>query len=326
MPIKPFFNSCRTAHDFLISLLYSISYTSGPTYYFSKPGSLLELGYVFSTLDIPSIFNISAPDVLLINKAKKIVLAIDCKSDTVDPDNIVRKFGYEFQEAIRVLLRDDAKEFRMEFGVFTFEKYVRDFENIVMQIRSNTTYELFIWYTTERPLFIPDENAQAFFIRKYFSNSFHYNHCDNILDDYLTNGIIIREDQIRCNNLADKDAERPAVFYEVSLFLFQRAIQKPGETIFLGKLIDEIKANYQSPVSRRVLIGVIRDIIEVFPQIAELEEKSMLVKFKKQKLKNFNIEEFQSIRQKVLYMNEKEYYEFIKNLKREKKEKKQAKT
>ncbi|MHA1505969.1 MAG: hypothetical protein ACTSR0_02085 [Candidatus Asgardarchaeia archaeon] len=249
MPIKPFFNSCRTAHDFLISLLYSISYTSGPT---SRPGSLLELGYIFSTLDIPGIFNISAPDVLLINKAKKIVLAIECKSGAVDPDNIINKFGDEVQEAIRTLLKDDTKKFRIEFGIFTYEKLVGDFESIVQKLRSSTTYELFIWYTTERPLFLPDGSTQAFFIRKHFSDDFRYVHSDSILDNYLTNGIIVREDQIRCNHLADKDAERPAIFYELSLFLLQRAVQKPGETVFLHDLTDEIKVNYQSPISRSV--------------------------------------------------------------------------
>ena len=324
MPIKLFFNSFRTAHDFLISLLYSISYTSGPTYYSSRPGSLLELGYVFSTLDIPGIFNISAPDVLLINKAKKIVLAIECKSGTVDPDNIVKKFGDDVQEAIRILLKDENKEFHMEFGIFTYEKFVGDFESIVQKIRLNTTYELFIWYTTERPLFLPDGSTQAFFIRKHFSDDLLYIHSDSTLDNYLTNGIIVREDQIRCNHLADKDAERPAIFYEVSLFLLQRAVQKPGETVFLRDLIDEIKVNYQSPISRSVLQEVIKDVFEVFPQIAE-QERSGVVKFKKRKLSNLNIEEFHSIRQRALCMDEKEYKEFIKSLRKEREKKKQTK-
>ncbi len=160
---------CFDPHKFLISLIYSLSYAPIGASRRGHPGSLLELGYIFTSIDIPAFFNIPGPDLLLVNKIKKIVLAIDCKG-SVDTGNIdgatkriIEKFSKKSEEYIRLLLNDTTKDYIIEnviytnLKIFDYNVYVGSFGNKEIDfICEKNGKKLYI----QAAYLIPDENVK----------------------------------------------------------------------------------------------------------------------------------------------------------------------
>jgi len=311
---------CRSPHEFLTSIVYSLSYAP-PKRGSVLRQSLLEHGYIFTAMDMSFIYNKPAPDFLLVNKPQKIVLAVECKGNIISDnrtDKILRKFNDEVFNAINAIVHDNNGEFETEIVIHTFDIYAEDYVDVAEYIKSSLDMNVILWTTTASPQVIASpstgEHEECYTLRKYLSSRYSANHKDNSLDKLLHGGIVIRENEIICNPLVDPDVEDSILFYEISDYLLRTALldEYRGTSIQAIILTQKIKHDYQSPIPVGRIIKIIQCVFEVFPWLGTFKSSENRIIFKK-KLSP-KIEEFWDIRNKVLRMNKKEFWEYIRKI------------
>jgi len=311
---------CRDPHEFLISVIYSLSYAStvkGPMLH----RSLLDLGYTFTALDIPSIFRMPAPDLLLVSRLKKTVIAVECKGGTVEGSNLRSKFSDKVVEAIRHIVHDRKGEYRVEFVVNTFDIYADHYMDVIQEISKDSGKDILLWTTSAVPQVMADSTvgspAEYYTLRKYVTPSYSVRHIDNDLDELLTQGVLIGEDKIVCNSLVNPEVRYPVLFYEVSGYILHTALSDRyrGQRIKIMDFVNSIKCDYQSPVERDRLRRVIIDVFEVFPELGEVKSSSQEIVFKRRP--RINIERFYEIREKIVNMTTNDAKRYVRELKTE---------
>lgn len=297
MQQRPSEIKCEDPHVFLTSVIYSLSYSATQTAISGQPASFIELGYIFTSLDVPAVTNIPAPDLLLVNKVKKIVLAVDCKTGIVEPENLEKKFSEDTDNIIRQLLSDNRQEYVIEHGVFTFEDCCRDFEKITKKIYETTGKKFFIWYTSRRGQILSDEAIEVFPVKKYASSTYNYVHVDEDLDKIISRGLSIKEDRIRCNPLLDPHPKYRLVFLELAMYLIQISLKMIDQEkeIVIYRLTKMIKSDYQSPIQHATLRKILIDVVMVFNEIAELKANNTIIVFKKKPKYNSVLEKYYKI-------------------------------
>ena len=262
-----------------MSIIYSLSYRVKSIGHSFIPSSFIELGYVFSSIEIPGIRNIPAPDLLLINKTRKIVIALECKSDVTSIKEILKKFSNEVESSIRILLEDKEKVYVIEYVLHTFDIYAEKYEEEISKMTNKQ--KIFLWSTTARSQVLYPEGYETYTLRKHPIKKFNFKHTDEKLEEMLSNGIAIKEDQIVCNPLLDINPPYRVVFFEVIRYISGKALSLRGQEIPLKKLVEDIKQDYQSPISREFLFRVIKDVLKVFDELAELKSSESIAYFKK---------------------------------------------
>ncbi len=312
---------CRNPHEFLISVVYSLSYAStvrGPALHHS----LLGLGYIFSALDIPTIFNISAPDFLLINTQHKTVIAVECKGDIVENsklDKLKEKFSERVVDAVRSAVQDSAGEYIIEFVIHTFDIYGDYYAKVAHNINKEVGHKVLLWTTTAIPQVRADASTRGpveyYTLKKYVSSSYVANHNDEDLDRLLTQGILISENDIVCNPLVDPDVSYQVLFYEVSEYILRAAISDRyrGQRVEIVKFVQNIKRDYQSHVKTDRLLDVVIDIFSIFPWLGEVRTSSYEILFKKRP--RLDIEDFYNVREKIIGMSDNEAKRYVRELK-----------
>ncbi len=312
---------CRNPHEFLISIIYSLSYASrkaGPVLH----RSLLGLGYIFVALDIPSVFNMPAPDFLLVNTRRKIVVAVECKGDTVEDRKLKKKFSDPVEDAIKSVVQDDRNEYKIEFVIHTFDIFANHYTHVAHNISEELGKDVLIWTTTAVPQVMADSatggTAEYYTLRKYTSQNYSVKHYDNELERLLAQGILISESDIACNPLVDPDVEYKVLFYELSEYTLRAALSDKyrGRRIRVVEFTNDIKRDYQSIVKIDRLIGVITDIFEVFHELGEIKRSSMEIVFKKRpRINEEFIKKFDDIRKTIINKSESEAKKYIRELK-----------
>ena len=170
---------------------------------------------------------------------------------------------------------------------------------------------MFIWCVNIEPSV--SEIGPVYYLQKHRSRNFSYDHFDNELNSLLNKGIIVREDQVYCNYLADADLPDPLLFYNVASYLLLKAVSHAKDCP-IGELIKEIKTDFQSPISADRMGKIIKHALIVFPEIGELT-RSGVVRFKKQL--RIDIEYFHKTVERLSRMSTKEYNEEISRLQKE---------
>ncbi len=315
-------NECNSPHDFLTSIVFSLSYAStgrGPM----LQSSLLELGYTFTALEVPGIYNMPAPDFLLVNNHRKIVIAVECKGDIISKDKLVsklkRKFSREIVDVIRSVARDKNNEYTIEFVIHTFDTYGNYYVNIAQAINKDVDSSVIIWTTTEKPQIKAGESfgdySKHYTLRKYDSSEYDINHVDGTLNDILSQGIIISERDIVCNPLVNPDVGYPTLFYYISEYILLAALSDKyrGKRLLMNEFISLIKHDYQSPIKRERIYGVIRDILSVFPWLAKIRGGGAEIEFKK--IPRIDIDSFYNVKEKIISLGDEEARRFIRNSK-----------
>ncbi len=313
---------CRSPHEFLASLIYSLSYASlrggAPL-----PNSLIELGYFFTAIDTVEIYNMPAPDFMLINKAKKIALVIECKGDIVDEEKVKRKFTESTELLIRGVLdsltEGKGSKFLVEYGLLIFDIHADYYVNIASRIRSPDGNKLFIWIVSARPQTMASTtglgSSQLYTLRKYVTKDYSYEHADRELDERLSGGITVNEVDIICNPLMNPETDYPILFQEIAIYIFQLAIQRRYEKVRIAELVRRIKHDYQSPIKSSTIDRVIRDVIGVFPELGELQAGG-IIKFKKRL--QINIDEFHEVIERIASMDNRNARVYVTKIIREK--------
>ncbi len=309
---------CKNPHEFLISVIYSLSYAStvrGPPPY----PSFLGLGYIFTALDIPSIYNMPAPDFLLVNTQRRIVIAVECKGDTVTDVILIRKkFSDQVIDAIRTVVHDTKGEYEIEFVIHTFDIYTNYYTNAILNIREHVSKNVFLWTTSAVPQIMANQSiggyTEAYTLRKPFLRENDIEHTDRDLEKLLTGGIGINESEIVCNSLADPEAEYPVLFYEISEYILRMAFTERyrGEKIRITELVHQIKRDYQSPIKMERLRKIIIDIFTVFPELGDVKTSSDTVVFKKRP--RINTDKFYNIREEIKEMSSSEAKRYVREL------------
>ncbi len=308
---------CKSPHEFLVSIVYSLSYAStvrGPVL---QP-SLLELGYVFTALDVPWVYNIPAPDFLLINTQRKVVIAVECKGEATDDTGLERKFSSQVVDAIRSIVRDHDSEYKIEFVIHTFDIYGDYYSKVARVINEKLSNDVLIWTTTSSPQIkageAPGGYTEHYTLKKYTSPEYSVNHSDKILDEMLTRGILVSENDIVCNPLVDPNVGYQILFYVISEYVLQAALSDRyrGRRVMMTEFVYNIKRDYQSPVKTDRIIRVVIDILSVFPRLGEIKAGGAEIEFKK--MPRIDITDFDNIRQKILSMSDKEARNYVREL------------
>jgi len=308
---------CKNPHEFLISVIYSLSYAS--TVRPILHHSLLGFGYVFTALDVPSIYNMAAPDFLLVNARQRIAIAVECKGDIVsDTEKIRQKFSDQVIDAIRTVIHDTRGEYEIEFVIHTFDTYVNHYANMILDIREHVNRKVFLWTTSAVPQIMANQSiggyTEIYTLKKPYLAGHDIKHIDSELDGLLTQGIGISESEIICNPLTDPEAEYSVLFYEISEYILRMALtdRYRGQEIMITELANHIKRDYQSPIKIDELIRVVRDVFNVFPELGEVKTSSYTVVFKKKP--RINTDEFYNIREKIKGMGNKEAKSYVREL------------
>ena len=311
---------CRSPHEFLVSIVYSLSYAStvkGPV----LRHSLLGLGYIFTALDTPSVYNIPAPDFLLVNTQRKIVVAVECKSGVVENSKLKKKFGKRVIDAIRSALQDSKEEFVIEFVIHTFDIYGNRYAKVAHSISRETDSNILIWTTTAAPQVMAGTSVggsvEHYTLRKYVSSEYTAKHSDEELDRLLTQGILVREDDIACNPLADPDVGYQILFYEISEYVLRAALSDKyrGRRVRVLDLVQDIKRDYQSTVKIERLMRVVIDVLSIFSWLGEVKVSSYEIVFKKRP--RIDIDDFYNVREKIVNMSDDEARRYVAKLKAE---------
>lgn len=297
---QPIKTKCQTPHEFLISIIYSLSYTSSLVNIAVTSGSFIELGYVFSSIDIPGVTQFPAPDLLLINKPKKIIIAVECKSDIISSENpaknIAQKFSGDFEESIRTLLEDQEKTYKIENVIHTFDIYAPKYAEIIREASEISGKDIILWHTTAESQIISNKKGtEAYTLKKHPGKT----HTDQELENLLNKGIIISEDQIICNPLIDINPPYHVIFLEIAQYLITNLIKYREQKVYLIDLVKKIKYDYQSPIRRDRLFQILQEVLKVFPELGELKARGNIVKFKKQPKLEAAIEKLEKIRKEI---------------------------
>jgi len=305
--------------------MYSLSYASAgvPVLHYS----LLGLGYIFTALDIPSIYNIPAPDFLLVNVQRKIVIAVECKGGIVEDSRLKKKFSKQVVDAIRSVVQDSKKEYTIEFVIHTFDIYGDYYAKVARAISKETNNIILIWTTTAIPQVRADSSVggsvEYYTLRKYISPDFNVKHSDKDLDRLLTQGILISENDVVCNPLVNPDVGYQVLFYEVSEYVLRAALSDKyrGQRVRIIDVVHGIKRDYQSTVKTERLLGVVTDVFSVFPWLGEIKTSSYEIAFKKKP--RIDIDDFYNVRERIINMNDSEARRYVMKLKAERSRKKQ---
>ena len=308
---------CRSPHEFLVSIVYSLSYAStvrGPVL---QP-SLLELGYIFTALDVPRVYNIPAPDFLLVNTQRKVVIAVECKGEATHDTGLERKFGGQVVDAIRSVVRDHDGEYTIEFVIHTFDIYGDYYASVAGVINEKLSSDVLIWTTTSSPQIkageAPGGYTEHYTLKKYTSPEYSANHNDRNLDEMLTRGILVSENDVVCNPLVDPNVSYQILFYVVSEYVLQAALSNRyrGRRVMVKEFVYNIKRDYQSPVKTDRLIRVMTDVFSVFPWLGEIKAGGAEIEFKK--MPRIDIVDFYNVRQKIISMSDKEVRNYVREL------------
>jgi len=141
-------------------------------------------------------------------------------------------------------------------------------------------------------------------------------HRDPELENVLSHGVPILLDRYVPKPLLDIHAKSKHIFIELAFALYfksmERAYFKEPQDIKIKPFLERFKDDYPSPVSLERLRRILKDVVTVFPEIAEISRTETILKIKT--ARNLDTDRFLRILNEISKLeNKREYRKYIRD-------------